>query len=65
MSGLTDSKLRKCSHCEAKFVSKVWERRSFSIRFTCCSSTSGFLKLPLNRIIEKLIVRNAAPKKKR
>src|SRR5213082_1615904 len=47
MSGVIESRFRRCSHCDAKLVTSERERLSTSIRFTCRSSTAGSWSLPV------------------
>ena len=42
-------RLRRNSHCPAKFLTNASDRGSASIRRTCCASTAGILELPLRR----------------
>jgi hypothetical protein len=61
----TASILRSRSHCPAKFVARLNERRSASILRACFSSSPGLTQLAPNGCVEQLIVRDAAPQEKR
>ena len=63
--GLTASILRSRSHCPAKLVARLNERRSASILRACFSSSSGLTQLAANGGVEQLIVRDAAPQEER
>ena len=65
MSGVIESRLRRCSHCAAKLVTSARDRSSASIRRTCRSSTAGSCSFPRCGHVEQLVVRNAAPQEER
>ena len=46
MSGVIESRLRRWSHCDAKFVTRLLDRGSASMRVTWRSSTAGLSRSP-------------------
>ena len=63
-SGCQSRRLRRCSHCDAKFFASASAAASASIRRTCCSSTAGSLSFP-RRQADQRVVGTAAPQEER
>ena len=64
-SGRVPVRLRRYSHCPAKFSTSASARGSASIRRTCRSSTAGSRSSPRSAAVEQRIVRDAAPEEER